>query len=221
MDITGMTPTEAPSGMHTYVCPACGKTVYCATDDAELICDSCDTEMQLTAKNERSNEDMMNFEDGTFELTEEDRAAMMLTLNECMDCATDAQLQAIHDYALSIAPIPQAENVDRERINELFNSINEVLNGVNAGRTPQTVAVASYKALGISLNENLAARMALIDHLNDCTTTAYQTGNMNLLENMAKVVTTIHDLIGDYDESLMDMILKKHKPESELSPWDN
>lgn len=41
MDITGKTPTEAPSGMHTYVCPECGKTVYCATDDAELICDSC------------------------------------------------------------------------------------------------------------------------------------------------------------------------------------
>lgn len=53
MDITGKTPTKAPSGMHTYVCPACGKTVYCATDDAELICDSCDTEMQLTAENER------------------------------------------------------------------------------------------------------------------------------------------------------------------------
>ena len=156
-----------------------------------------------------------------YELPEDERAALRMTLDECLDNATDAQLMAIHDYALSVAPIPQAENVDRERINELFNTINEVLVGVDAGRIPQTVAVASYKALGIYLNENLAARMALIDHLNDCTATAYQTGNLNLLENMAKVVTTIHDLIGDNDESLMDMIAKKHKSESEPSPWDD
>ena len=156
-----------------------------------------------------------------YELPEDERTALRMTLDECLDNATDAQLEAIHNYALNIAPIPQAENVDRERINELFNTINNVLVGVDAGRIPQTVAVASYKALGIGLNENLAARMALIDHLNDCTTTAYQTGNLNLLENMAKVVTTIHDLIGDNDESLMDMIAKKHKSESEPSPWDD
>lgn len=50
MEITGKTPTEAPYGMHTYVCPECGKTVYCVTDDAKLICDSCDAEMQMTAE---------------------------------------------------------------------------------------------------------------------------------------------------------------------------
>lgn len=156
-----------------------------------------------------------------FELSDDERSALRMTLDECFDNATDAQLMAIHDYALSVAPIPQAEDVDRERINELFDTINNVLVGVDAGRIPQTVAVASYKALGICLNENLAARMALIDHLNDCTATAYQTGNMSNLEYMAKVVTTIHDLIGDNEESLMDMIAKKHKSESEPSPWDD
>ena len=39
---------------------------------------------------------MRNFEDEAFELSEDERAAMMLTLNECLDYATDAQLQAIH-----------------------------------------------------------------------------------------------------------------------------
>lgn len=169
---------------------------------------------------------MKKFENDTeYELSEDERTALRMTLDECLDNATDAQLEAIHNYALSVAPIPQAENVDRERINELFDTINNVLVGVDAGRIPQTVAVASYKALGIGLNENLAARMALIDHLNDCTATAYQTGNMNLLEDMAKVVTTIHDLIGDNDTTLTEMILNQKKGElaSDLDtdPWDN
>ena len=30
--------------------------------------------------------------------------------------------------------------------------------------------------------------------------TAYQTGNIEPLEHMERVVTTIHDLIGDYNE---------------------
>ena len=169
---------------------------------------------------------MTDFENNTeYELSEDERTALRMTLDECLDNATDAQLEAIHNYALSVAPIPQAENVDRERINELFNTINEVLVGVDAGRIPQTVAVASYKALGIGLNENLAARMALIDHLNDCTATAYQTGNTSNLEYMAKVVTTIHDLIGDTDTTLTEMILnqKKGEPASDLDtdPWAN
>ena len=169
---------------------------------------------------------MKEFKNNTeYELPEDERTALRMTLDECLDNATDAQLMAIHDYALSVAPIPQAEDVDRERINNLFNTINNVLVGVDAGRIPQTVAVASYKALGIGLNENLAARMALIDHLNDCTTTAYQTGNMNLLENMAKVVTTIHDLIGDTDTTLTEMILNQKKGElasdPDVDPWAN
>ena len=217
MDITGKTPTEAPSGMHTYVCPECGKTVYCATDDAELICDSCDTEMQLTAENERNNESMRNFEDYTFELTEEDRAAMMLTFNECLDCATDAQLQAIHSYALSVAPLPHCDSVDRERVNALFHNISAVIDGVSEKRTPAMVSVAAYKALGIYQNEERMAQEALVDYLNSCTATAYQTGNLEPLEHMERVVTTIHDLIGDYDETLSERVFKKN----DASPWDN
>lgn len=37
-------------GMHTYVCPECGKTVYCATDDAETDLRQRDAEMQMTAE---------------------------------------------------------------------------------------------------------------------------------------------------------------------------
>jgi uncharacterized Zn finger protein (UPF0148 family) len=200
MEITGKTPTEAPYGMHTYVCPECGKTVYCATDDAELICDSCNAEMQLTAENERNNEDMRNFEDDNFELTEDERYAMEMTLSKCIENATDAQLQAIHSYALEIAPLPHAENVDRKRINALHKDISDVIIGVSDKRIPATVSVAAYKALGIYQPEDRQAQEALVDYLNDCTATAYQTGNTGLLEEMHRVVTTIHDLIGDYDE---------------------
>ncbi len=217
MDITGKTPTEAPSGMHTYVCPECGKTVYCATDDAELICDSCDTEMQLTAQNERNNESMRNFEDDTFELTEDERAAMMLTLTECLDYATDAQLQAIHSYALSVAPLPHCDNVDRERVNALHKNVSDIIISVGEKRTPAMVSVAAYKTLGIYQNEERMAQEALVDYLNSCTATAYQTGNLEPLEHMERVVTTIHDLIGDYGETLSERVFNEH----DASSWDN
>lgn len=141
-----------------------------------------------------------NFEDDTFVLTEEDRAAMMLTFNECLDCATDAQLQAIHSYALSVAPLPHCDSVDRERVNSLFHNISAVIDGVSEKRTPAMVSVAAYKALGIYQNEERMAQEALVDYLNSCTATAYQTGNIEPLEHMERVVTTIHELIGDYDE---------------------
>ena len=44
------------------------------------------------------------------------------------------------------------------------------------------------------------AQEALVDYLNSCTATAYQTGNIEPLEHMERVVTTIHELIGDYGE---------------------
>ena len=40
MEITGKTPTEAPYGMHTYVCPECGKhhevKLRCVNDAIEV-----------------------------------------------------------------------------------------------------------------------------------------------------------------------------------------
>ena len=140
-----------------------GKTVYCATDDAELICDSCDTEMQLTAENKRNNESMRNFEDDTFELTEDERAAMMLTFNECLDCATDAQLQAIHSYALSVAPLPHCDSVDRERVNALFHNISAVIDGVSEKHTPAMVSVAACTAaLVLFIPSSMELRVAYI-----------------------------------------------------------
>ena len=50
------------------------------------------------------------------------------------------------------------------------------------------------------LNDEHMAQEALVDYLNSCTATAYQTGNIEPLEHMERVVTTIHELIGDYDE---------------------
>lgn len=141
-----------------------------------------------------------NFDDETFELTEEDRAAMMLTLDECLDYATDAQLQAIHSYALSVAPLPHCDSVDHERVNTLFKKVSNIIDGVSEKRTPAMVSVAAYKALGIYQNEERMAQEALVDYLNSCTATAYQTGNIEPLEHMERVVTTIHDLIGDYGE---------------------
>ena len=141
-----------------------------------------------------------NYEDEAFELTEEDRAAMMLTLTECLDYATDAQLQAIHSYALEIAPLPHCDSVDRERVNALHKNVSDIIISVGEKRTPAMVSVAAYKALGIYQNEERMAQEALVDYLNSCTATAYQTGNIEPLEHMERVVTTIHDLIGDYNE---------------------
>lgn len=144
---------------------------------------------------------MTNFVNDTeYELSEDDRTALRMTLDECLDNANDAQLEAIHNYALSIAPIPQAENVDRERVRALYDDISAVLMGFGEHKTPLTVATAAYHALGLNVDEGLQARIGLVDYLNDCTATAYQTGSLKLLENMHKVVTTVHDLIGDYDE---------------------
>lgn len=146
---------------------------------------------------------MKNFNDiadDTYELSEDDRDAMMLTLHECLDYATDAQLEAIHNYALSVAPLPHCDSVDKERINALYKAVSDVITGVSEKRTPATVSVAAYKALGIYQDENQMAQCALVDYLNSCTATAYQTGNIKPLEEMERVVTTIHDLIGDYDE---------------------
>ena len=141
-----------------------------------------------------------NIIDNEYELSEDERTALRMTLDECLGNANDAQLVAIHDYALNIAPIPQAENVDRERINKLHKDISDVLMGVGSHKTPVTVATTAYNALGLNIGEEMQARIGLVDYLNDCTATAYQTGSLNLLENMHKVVTTVHDLIGDYDE---------------------
>ena len=143
---------------------------------------------------------MRNFEDEAFELSEDERAAMTLTLNECLGYATDAQLEAIHNYAMSIAPLPHCDNVDKERVNALHKAVSDIIISVGEKRTPATVSVAAYKALGIYQNEEQMARSALVDYLNSCTATAYQTGNIEPLEHMERVVTTIHDLIGDYDE---------------------
>ena len=143
---------------------------------------------------------MRNFEDEAFELSEDERAAMMLTLNECLDYATDAQLQAIHSYALEIAPLPHCDSVDRERVNALHKNVSDIIISVGENRTPAMVSVAAYKALGIYQNEERMAQEALVDYLNSCTATAYQTCNIEPLEHMERVVTTIHDLIGDYNE---------------------
>ena len=124
----------------------------------------------------------------------------MLVLDECLGNATDAQLAAIQNYALSIAPMPRAENVDRKRVNALHKNVSDIIISVGEKRTPATVSVAAYKALGIYQNEEQMAQGALVDYLNSCTATAYQTGNIEPLEHMERVVTTIHDLIGDYDE---------------------
>lgn len=146
---------------------------------------------------------MNNFnciDDETYELSEDDRDALMLTLNECLGCASDAQLEAIHNYALSVAPLPHCDSVDKERINALHKNVSDIIISVGQKRTPATVSVAAYKALGIYQDENQMAQCALVDYLNSCTATAYQTGNIKPLEHMERVVTTIHDLIGDYDE---------------------
>lgn len=146
---------------------------------------------------------MNNFNDmndDTYELSEDDRDALMLTLNECLGCATDAQLEAIHNYAMSVAPLPHCDSVDKERINALHKAVSDVIISVGQQRTPATVSIAAYKALGIYQNEEQMAQGALIDYLNSCTATAYQTGNLEPLEHMERVVTTIHDLIGDNDE---------------------
>lgn len=145
-------------------------------------------------------------ETSEYELPDEERTALMMTLRMCLDNANDAQLEAIHNYALSIAPIPQAENIDRERINDLHEGISSVLSSIAEKKTPSTVAVSAYKALGIYLKEDIAARIGLENYLNDCTATAYQTGSLALLENMHKVVTTIHNLIGDYDEDELKLL---------------
>lgn len=146
---------------------------------------------------------MKNFNDivdDTYELSEDDRDAMMLTLHECLGCATDAQLEAIHNYALSVAPLPHCDSVDKERVTALHKAVSDVIISVSEKRTPATVSVAAYKALGIYQDENQMAQCALVDYLNSCTATAYQTGNIKPLKEMERVVTTIHDLIGDYDE---------------------
>ena len=70
---------------------------------------------------------MRNFENEAFELSEDERAAMMLTLNECLDYATDAQLQAIHSYALEIAPLPHCDTVDKERVNALHKNVSDII----------------------------------------------------------------------------------------------
>lgn len=145
---------------------------------------------------------MMEFANNTeYELSEDERAALLMTMNECLANANDAQLEAIHNYALSVAPIPRAKNVDRARFDSLYNSVSDVLTGISDGKTPGTVAVSAYEALGISPNKILEARLGLTDYLNNCTATAFQTGDLSNLEHMAKVITTIHDLVGDYERA--------------------
>lgn len=139
-----------------------------------------------------------------YELSEEERSVLMMTLKECLYNASDAQLEAIRNYALSVAPIPQAENVDKERVNELFESVADVLVSISDKRTPGIVAIAAYEALGICHDKELEARLGLSDYLNSCTATACQTGDLSGLERMAKVVTTIHDLVGDYESQTSD-----------------
>lgn len=161
---------------------------------------------------------MTDFENNTeYELSEDDRTALLMTLDECLDNATDAQLEAIHNYALSVAPIPQAENVDRERVRALYDDISKVLVGIGEHKTPPMVAVAAYKTLGIGLDEEMQARIGLVDYLNNCTATAYQTGSLKLLEDMHKVVTTVHDLIGDYEDIDNPW---KDEPASDTDPWE-
>ena len=111
---------------------------------------------------------MRNFEDEAFELSEDERAAMMLTLNECLDYATDAQLQAIHSYALEIAPLPHCDSVDRERVNALHKNVSDIIISVGENRTPAMVSVAAYKALGIYQNEERMAQEALVPACYPC-----------------------------------------------------
>lgn len=147
----------------------------------------------------------MEFENKVkYELSEENRAAIMMTLKECLYNASDAQLEAIRNYALSVAPIPQAENVDKECVNELFRSVADVLVGISDKRTPGIVAIAAYEALGVCPDKELEARLSLGDYLNSWTATACQTGDLSDLERMAKVVATIHDLVGDYESQTSD-----------------
>lgn len=148
---------------------------------------------------------MKEFENNAkYELSEEERDVIMMTLDQCLGNASDAQLEAIQNYALSIAPIPQAENVDKERVNELFESVADVLMSISDNRTPGAVAIAANEALGVCPNKELEARLSLSDYLNSCTATALQTGDLSGLEHMAKVVTTIHDLVGDYESEADD-----------------
>lgn len=90
---------------------------------------------------------MRNFEDEAFELSEDERAAMMLTLNECLDYATDAQLQAIHSYALEIAPLPHCDSVDRERANALHKNVSDIIISVGEKRTPAMVYTHTFQSL--------------------------------------------------------------------------
>lgn len=146
---------------------------------------------------------MKNFNDindDTYELSDDERDALLFTLNECLGYATDAQLEAIHNYAMSIAPLPHCDSVDKERVNALHKAVSDIIISVGEKRTPATVSVAAYKALGIYQDENQMAQEALVDYLNSSTATAYQTGNIKPLEHMERIVTTIHDLIGDNDE---------------------
>ena len=107
--------------------------------------------------------------------------------------------------------------MDRERVNALHKNVSDIIISVGEKRTPAMVSVAAYKTLGIYQNEERMAQEALVDYLNSCTATAYQTGNLEPLEHMERVVTTIHDLIGDYGETLSERVFNEH----DASSWDN
>lgn len=148
---------------------------------------------------------MKEFENNAkYELSEEERNVIMVTLDECLGNATDAQLEAIQNYALSVAPIPRAKNVDRKRVGELYQSVGDVLVSVRDKQTPGIVATAAYEALGICHDKEWKTCLGLCNYLNSCMATALQTGDLSGLEHMAKVVTTIHDLVGDYESEADD-----------------
>lgn len=116
---------------------------------------------------------MKKFENNTeYELADDERAALRMTLEECLDNATDAQLEAIHDYAFSIAPVPYSEDADRKRINELFDRAKKIPAGkVGAKlRTSGGCCILFYLFLRVAplkIDIRYATGWSLIDHLPD------------------------------------------------------
>lgn len=107
--------------------------------------------------------------------TEEDRSAMEFVLGQCIKNATNEQLQDILTAALEIAPIPEAEDVDKNHIQELASLCTKAADALYSPDDPEMLDI--YQFFVWSYNEALA--------------TAYQTGDLTDLEECANTATTI------------------------------
>lgn len=107
--------------------------------------------------------------------TEEDRSAMGFVLGQCIKNATNEQLQDILTAALEIAPIPEAEDVDKGRIQELASLCTKAADALYCPDDPEMLDI--YQFFVWSYNEALS--------------TAYQTGDLTDLEECTNTATAI------------------------------